>query len=139
MRGAQLVAGDSPQDRDSAQLARLAENLAHQFGCVLRIEFFQQIGSVKFDGARADVERASHLFAGMPPDDFSQDHTLPRSQMLMQFGILRGLGLGNLQHRPSARLAQLGKHFRIEETSLWPSGHCSDKSCSRMEEENSAA
>src|SRR6185312_5900381 len=82
-------------------------------GRVLRTEFFQEIGSVEFDGARADIQPPSNLLARAAPDDFAQDETLPRSQMSLDF---RGLGGG--RRRPSgSRLPRFGKHLLIEEAS----------------------
>ena len=48
--------------------------------------FLQKIGSMKFDGPRADAEFARNLLAGKSLDDFSQD------EAFLGHGIQRNLG-----------------------------------------------
>jgi hypothetical protein len=55
-----------------------AEDFAYQIGGVFRGDFLQQIGTVEFDGTRADFEKARNLLTGMSHNDFSQNPTLPR-------------------------------------------------------------
>jgi hypothetical protein len=55
-----------------------ARDFAYQIGGVFRGDFLQQIGTVEFDGTRADFEKARNLLTGMSHNDFSQDPTLPR-------------------------------------------------------------
>jgi hypothetical protein len=91
-----------------------AQNLPHQFSGVPRPVFFQQIGSMEFDGARADVERARGLLAGVPPHDFSQDQTLFRGQMRLAKPF---------RQWPSG--LKCFPPFGVDETSLWLArGHC---------------
>ena len=43
-----------------------AKNFAKQLSSVLGAVFFEQIGSVELDGARANLQRASHFLTGKP-------------------------------------------------------------------------
>jgi hypothetical protein len=52
--------------------------------------------------ARHSFPQARDLFAGVPPDDFSQDHALPWSQILMALGFPRGTS-GSLSEADVAR------------------------------------
>jgi hypothetical protein len=54
-----------------------ARDFTYQIGCVFRVDFLQQIGTVEFDGTRADFEKARNLLTGMSHNDFSQDPTFP--------------------------------------------------------------
>jgi hypothetical protein len=57
-----------------------AEHPAHEIGGILRTEFPHDVRSVKFDGARADAERARGLLARGPAHDLHQRHALARRQ-----------------------------------------------------------
>lgn len=85
-RGAPVTEKSRVAGESKAKL--LAEELAYQIGCVFCAVFFQQIGSMKFDGARADTQLPCDFLTCVTPNDASQHRPFAPCQKIRAWGTI---------------------------------------------------